>query len=166
MTTLTWTRERDGEHPNTGRPLYEYKATGKDGTRYNIVYAYDKGGQFGYSAYDTDDNRLSPGFPITWSRTLSFCKDECEKIERSRPAPAATLVPNYAGQFKTFDDWVNNATRALANRTCESSGATVAVPAICVDTKGRRCYQGSDFQRANYEGTFPVRYFWDCKPEA
>lgn len=76
------------------------------------------------------------------------------------------LVPNWAGEFTTFDDWVNTATRKLANRTCETSGCTMPVPAMCVDTKGRRCYQGGDFMRARDDGSFPVRYFWDCKPDA
>lgn len=76
------------------------------------------------------------------------------------------MTPNIAGQFDTFDAWVSGATRALANKTCPSSGATVAVPAICVDTKGRRCFQGSDFMRARDEGTFPVVYFWDCAEQA
>lgn len=73
------------------------------------------------------------------------------------------LTPNIAGRFETFDDWVSGATRALA-KTCPSSTATVPVSVICVDTKGRRCFQGSDFMRARDEGTFPVVYFWDCVP--
>lgn len=72
------------------------------------------------------------------------------------------MRPNIAGEFTTFDDWVRHATSALANKTCESSGCTVPVPAMCVDTKGRRCYQGGDFMRARDEGAFPVVYFWDC----
>jgi len=75
------------------------------------------------------------------------------------------MRPNIVGQFDTFDDWVRHATGALAYKTCPSSGCTVPVPAMCVDTKGRRCYQGGDFMRARDEGTFPVVYFWDCKPE-
>lgn len=94
-------------------------------------------------------------------------KDGCEKIERTRRGkapPNPKLVPNIAGRFDSFEDWVNRATHAIANRTCESSGSTMPVPAMCVDTKGRRCYQGSDFMRARDEGTFPVIYFWDLIP--
>lgn len=163
---LEWTRTRDGEH--NGRPCYEYDAVGKDGVRYHITWAYDHGGQFGYSAYDAAGERLSPCFPITWARRLGLCKDGCEKIERSRSIPPSPvkLVPNIAGQFDTFDDWVMKATRVLANKSCPSSGCTVPVPAICVDTKGRRCYQGGDFMRARDDGSFPVIYFWDCKAES
>jgi hypothetical protein len=74
------------------------------------------------------------------------------------------MKPNIAGQFDTFEDWCNRATRELAYKTCASSGATVPVPAMCVDTKGRRCFQGGDFMRARDEGTFPIIYFWDLKP--
>ena len=163
---LIWTRTRDGEH--NGKPCYEYSATGADGTRYSIVWAYDRGGSFGYTAYSPVGERLSPGVGIVWARRLGFCKDACEKIERTlrgRAPPLPKLIPNTAGQFDNFEDWCNRATRALANRTCDSSGCTVPVPAMCVDTKGRRCYQGGDFSRARDEGTFPVIYFWDLTPE-
>jgi hypothetical protein len=75
------------------------------------------------------------------------------------------LAPNWAGEFTTFDDWVNNARRDLAGKLCDSSTCTYppGIPAICVDVRGRRCVQGSDFARARDEGCFPVRYFWDCK---
>lgn len=82
---------------------------------------------------------------------------------------AVRLVPNWAGEFTTFDDWVNNATRDLADKLCDSSTCTYSgkggIPAICVDAKGRRCYIGGDFMRARDDSSFPVRYFWDCKPE-
>lgn len=162
MPTLTWTRKQDGEH--NGRPCYDYDAVGKDGVRYNITWAYDHGGTFGYTAYDAGGQQAHRGVSIQWAGTLGRCKDACEAIERSREVPIK-LVPNYAGQFSTFEDWVNTATRKLANKTCESSLCTVSVPAVCVDTKGRRCCQGSDFERARDEGCFPVRFFWDCKPE-
>jgi hypothetical protein len=166
---LTWTKIQDGQKPN-GTPSYKYETTGKDGCRYRVVWACDRG--FGYVAYGPDGEKLHPGPSICWGGSLKHCKASCEEIEATRPEPAPVpapdpappaLVPNWAGEFATFNDWVNKATRALANKTCESSGCTMPVPAMCVDTKGRRCFQGSDFERARREGCFPVRYFWDCK---
>lgn len=170
--SLVWTKTRDGEHND--KPRYEYHATSEDRT-YHIVWAYDRGGTFGYTATrpnvaDGCTEYLGPHerapYSITWCRTLKFCKEQCELIERRYWGKERhILVPNIAGAFKDFDDWVNRATRSLANKTCETSGCTMPVPAMCVDTKGRRCYQGGDFMRARDEGTFPVSYFWDCKPE-
>lgn len=68
--------------------------------------------------------------------------------------------PNWAGQFDTFDDWVNHATRRLTGRV---GSVGEELRPICVDTLGRRCHVGKDFMRARDEGTFPVRYFWDCE---
>lgn len=68
------------------------------------------------------------------------------------------LRPKYAGEFTTFQDWVNTATRKIA------VGEFEAKP-MCVDTLGRRCHQGGDFMRARDEGTFPVRYFWEMEPD-
>jgi phage FluMu gp28-like protein len=105
-------------------------------------------------------------YSITWCGTLKFAKGMCELVEAKHfGKERKLLVPNIDGAFVDFNDWVRRATRVLANKTCETSGCTVPVPAMCVDTKGRRCYQGSDFARARDEGTFPVSYFWDCKPE-
>lgn len=77
---LTWTRERDGQH--NGKPCYEYHAT--SGTRvYHIVWAYDRGGTFGYTARDTNgEGYLTKGYGIHWARTLTRCKSLCEEIER------------------------------------------------------------------------------------
>jgi hypothetical protein len=67
------------------------------------------------------------------------------------------LVPIWEGSFPTFQHWVNHATRYLAGRR-----GTVGekLPAICVDSIGRRCNVGADFMRADKESTFPVRFFW------
>lgn len=73
----------------------------------------------------------------------------------------AQFVPKIEGQFHTFDDWVNHATRRLTGRT-GSCGEQVS--AMCVDAKGRRCNIGKDFMRARDEGAFPVYYFWECAP--
>jgi hypothetical protein len=73
------------------------------------------------------------------------------------PTPLEGFSPDWAGQFDTFEDWVNHASRALTNvqgRVGED------LPAFCVDAKGRRCHVGKDFMLAHDEGAFPVRYFW------
>lgn len=168
---LVWTRTKDGEH--NGKPCYDYHATCEDRT-YHITWAYDAG--FGYTAtrenpYDKATEYLFlPGCSrvhgISWARTLKRCKARCEEIDAAflgKTLPTMLLKPNVAGMFTSFEDWVNRAKHCLANRTCESSGSTMPVPAMCVDTKGRRCYQGSDFMRARDENAFPVIYFWDCK---
>lgn len=80
--------------------------------------------------------------------------------ERSRPwqnpTPLIGFTPEWLGQFDTFDDWVNHATRAL---TGLEGNLGEEIKAICVDAKGRRCHIGGDFMRARDEGAFPVRYF-------
>lgn len=180
---LEWKRERDGEH--NGKPCYEYHATGKDGAKYHIVWAYDHGGTFGYTAVasegdETGNCYLTKRHGIHWARTLTACKFLCNEIENSivvehhrmltkfatdNVRHSGKLVPNYVGEFTNFEDWCNRATRCLADKTCLTSECEMPVPAMCVDTKGRRCHQGGDFMRARDEGTFPVRYFWDCKLE-
>lgn len=84
---LVWARERDGEH--NGKPCYEYTATCEDRT-YHIVWAYDHGGTFGYTAVRKDDQGrteyLSPRpgrapHSITWCGSLTRCKAECEAID-------------------------------------------------------------------------------------
>ncbi|MBH5389141.1 hypothetical protein [Bradyrhizobium diversitatis] len=82
--------------------------------------------------------------------------------ERARPwrnpTPLEGFTPEWLGQFDTFEDWVNHASRALTELTLEGGiGNTVA--AICVDTKGRRCSCGHEFMRARDDGSFPIRYF-------
>lgn len=72
------------------------------------------------------------------------------------------LEPQIVGEFRTFDDWVNNATRHLTGVT-GSCGENLS--AICVDSRGRRMNIGKDFMQARDEGTFPVFYFWHCKPQ-
>jgi hypothetical protein len=77
-----------------------------------------------------------------------------------RSATPCDLVPAWAGEFRDFDDWVNFATHRLTGAT---GTRRQNVPAICVDSLGRRCTIGSDFMRARDEGAFPVRYFWECR---
>lgn len=78
-----------------------------------------------------------------------------------RAATPCNLVPRWEGEFRDHADWVSFASKRLTV-AYDSNG--VQLKAICVDTLGRRCANGRDFQRAHDEGTFPVRYFWDCEP--
>lgn len=64
------------------------------------------------------------------------------------------MVPKFAGQFDSHQDWVNRASRVLTVR---------GDPAVCVDAKGRRCHIGADMRRVAEENAFPVRYFWECE---
>lgn len=72
------------------------------------------------------------------------------------PTPLAGFAPEWLGQFDSFDDWVNHATRAIGDLT-GSRGENIS--AVCVDSLGRRCHIGADFMRARDENAFPVRYF-------
>jgi hypothetical protein len=92
-----------------------------------------------------------------------------------RPATPCDLVPAWAGEFRDFGDWVNFATKRLTGAigSCGQDVAPIAIGScgqdvapICVDTLGRRCAIGADFLRARDEETFPVRYFWECRPAA
>lgn len=71
------------------------------------------------------------------------------------------LVPVIAGQFNTFERWVNKASSYLSPRR---GNMGEPVSPICVDMLGRRCNVGADFMRARDEGTFPVFFFWECRP--
>ena len=73
--------------------------------------------------------------------------------------PNMILVPKWAGEFATFQQWVNTAQRVLSVPDHKPK-------AICVDAKGRRCHIGADMARARDESAFPVRYFWECELSA
>jgi hypothetical protein len=77
-----------------------------------------------------------------------------------RPATPCDLIPNWEGEFKDFQDWVSFAAQRLTVATSIVTGTEV--PAICVDSFGRRCTCGGDMMRARDEGAFPVRYFFEC----
>jgi hypothetical protein len=77
-----------------------------------------------------------------------------------RPATPCDLRPIWAGEFLDFSDWVNFASTRLTG--CFDGGG-VAIPAVCVDNLGRRCFIGAHFMRARDEGSFPVRYFWELQ---
>ena len=76
-----------------------------------------------------------------------------------RGATPCDLVPNWEGEFRDHQDWVNFASKRL---TVASDSNGHQLSAICVDTLGRRCTNGGDMARARDEGTFPVRYFFEC----
>ena len=78
-----------------------------------------------------------------------------------RPATPCDLVPNWEGEFRDHQEWVNFAIWRLTVAT-DSNGHQLS--AICVDTLGRRCANGRDMNRARDEGAFPVRYFFECVP--
>lgn len=65
-----------------------------------------------------------------------------------------TLNPIIEGQFDTFQEWINKASSWLLTAPNQPNK-------ICVDSLGRRCNSGGDFQRARDEGQFPVFYFSD-----
>jgi len=76
------------------------------------------------------------------------------------PTPLEDYAPDWAGQFDSFEDWVNHAARALGN---VHGSVGELLPPCCIDAAGRRCHVGKDFMRARDEGTFPIRYFWEFK---
>ncbi len=83
------------------------------------------------------------------------------------PTPCHHLEPDIAGQFDTFEDWVNHATRCLTGKPYSTGSLGRygdGMPAMCIDNIGRRCAIGADFHRARDQGTFPIRYFWEFKP--
>lgn len=86
---LVWTRTSDGDH--NGRPVYEYEAREGD-RKFSIVWACDRGGMFGYTAYrrkpDGHSECLKDRSGITWGRTLKRCKEACEKINTAAMEPA------------------------------------------------------------------------------
>lgn len=71
-------------------------------------------------------------------------------------------------RFENYEDWVRHASSWLTDHPeyCNTEhGDTKGwrghhFTAICFDTLGRICRQGSDFMRARDEGTFPVRWVW------
>ena len=74
------------------------------------------------------------------------------------------MQPVIAGEFKSFQDWVNKASRSIGENHCPVDTIGQTIRAICVDAKGRRCQCGGDFMRARDDNSFPVVYFWEFKP--
>lgn len=62
------------------------------------------------------------------------------------------------GQWENKTQWINRATRDIGGMN-----------ALCVDASNRICCIGGDFQRAEDEGTYPIRYYYGAggqsKPE-
>ena len=54
-------------------------------------------------------------------------------------------------QFHSFHHWVNKAQSWLSGYKSSQI--------VCLDTKGRRCEIGADFQRADKEDAFPVTVY-------
>ena len=82
----------------------------------------------------------------------------------TRDATPCTLIPKWEGEFISYDDWVNFASKRLTVTSSNVTGALV--PAFCVDTLGRRMTCGGDFARARDEKTFPVRYAFECEEKS
>ncbi len=61
-------------------------------------------------------------------------------------------------RFNSFQEWVNKASSWLTRHPRYKPDGRFF--AICFDAKGRQCSNGGDFQRANDEDTFPVRWLW------
>jgi hypothetical protein len=106
-----------------------------------------------------------PPISIDLRRDLPKVREEGRGIYVGKSWPRAAtpcdLVPRWEGEFYSHDDWVNFASKRL---TVAEDSNGYDLTAICVDSLGRRCANGRDFKRAHDEGTFPVRYFWDCWP--
>lgn len=65
------------------------------------------------------------------------------------------LVPKFAGEFTSYQQWVNKGTTWLKSPDHRR--------AMCIDALGRRVAIGADFMRARDEDAFPVRFFWECE---
>jgi hypothetical protein len=73
---------------------------------------------------------------------------EYVKLERNhRPHPLENF--DKAGEFASFEQWVNKARSWIGGRG-----------AICVDAKGRICGIGAHFMWARDENAFPVAYYF------
>lgn len=58
-------------------------------------------------------------------------------------------------RFSSKQDWINNASRLFAKyKKPEERFDTAGI--VCVDSQGRMCGIGADFQKAEEEGTYPV----------
>jgi hypothetical protein len=86
------------------------------------------------------------------------------RISWPRETTTPALEPAWAGEFRSFDDWVNFASKRLTDAGRTDVGYAAAIPSVCIDAKGRRCNVGAHFQRARDEDAFPVRFFWDFRP--
>ncbi len=67
--------------------------------------------------------------------------------------PIPTREPD--GQFTSMTNWINKATSWIGGEN-----------ALCVDAKDRICRNGGDFQRAENEGAFPIRFYYGAGGES
>ena len=58
------------------------------------------------------------------------------------------------GEFRSFGEWVDFATRWIGGTN-----------ALCIDAKDRVCRCGADFMRARDEGAFPVSFYHGFGPQ-
>jgi hypothetical protein len=78
------------------------------------------------------------------------------------------FVPIEGQCFRSHQDWVNRASRALTAHPeyfnaehAETTGwRGYHFAAMCFDQKGRRVRNGGDFKRAEEERAFPVYWIW------
>ena len=81
-----------------------------------------------------------------------------------RPATPCDLTPRWAGEFRSYEDWVSFATQRLTGTIDRLTGSELK--AVCIDAVGRRCTMGAHMSRAREQGTYPIRYFFECEPMA
>jgi hypothetical protein len=105
-----------------------------------------EGSVINYGSHGDNDRCRAAGSEKAQADTGIPTAAEVEKVD---------LTPNWAGEFKSYEQWVAKGRSWLKSESHR--------PPICVDAKGRRCSIGADMARARDEGTFPVRYFWDCE---
>ncbi len=53
------------------------------------------------------------------------------------------------GEFTSMSQWINKATSWIGGMN-----------ALCVDARDRICSCGADFQRAENDGAFPIRFYY------
>lgn len=71
---------------------------------------------------------------------------------RSYDLPIPDRAPD--GEFSSMTTWINKATSWIGGMN-----------ALCVDAKDRICRNGGDFQRAENDGAFPVRFYFGAGGE-
>lgn len=78
------------------------------------------------------------------------------------------IIPIAGQSFASLTDWIANATARLTAHPSyrNTEHATRKgwngehFTALCYDQQGRRCRDGSDFQRAQAEDAYPVWFIW------
>jgi len=100
-------------------------------------------------------------FDIAWARSIvaqckaagvaCFVKQLGERVYDS----AAWEDGN---QFTSYEQWVNKAGSWLGGVSGGGYRYKKPEKVVCVDAAGRRCTIGSEFMRAESEGTFPVKW--------